>query len=237
MIRGFSDAVVRVIKQGYGVREQGELCQHLGESVAPKMFELLDDGYTMEILDVPEHKGVSEMFDTIDILKDHVWERSPTLPVGGWLPRLVEWSKEFPWMTRPITTVYPREPLTGYSTIHGDPTLANFMLRDGNPILSDPMPRMEYRWEVPERCEVDWGKLVQSAYGWENQLGCRHAMVNEVHLVVREMPDEIVTPALLWGAIHLARVSKRADAKSLPAIAHWARQGSKSLAHHAETYL
>lgn len=237
MILGFSDAEIVVAKRGVGVREQGALCEYIGDRVCPKVVRLLDDGYEMELLAPPEyHDNPNQVRNLYFVLDIMVWSKPeclhPNMLRGGdWLESLKRWSMaNAPWLLAWIERCYPSEPTSGYSCIHGDPTLANLMMRHGKCILTDPMPRLAYRREIPNRKEVDHGKIIQSCVGWENMLGCEHAFDNQEDLFLNWIKPSERPLALLWAAIHLARLGRRAPGKGRESIAIWAFRQSHRLA-------
>lgn len=230
MLLGFSDATIRILKQGKGSREQGELCRRLGPSVAPVVYDLVEDGYVMELLDQPPARGKYELLSVFARLSHSVWNRPycSKFEPGGWLELLLKDSLDFPWLGEAISVCYPEEPTAGYTLIHGDPTLANLMVRrSGEKVVSDPMPRMLYRFEIPDRREVDLGKLVQSAAGWEHMLGCPGALYEQEYLILNKLTPHDRRLACLWAAIHLARVARRAPARGEFQIEEWAQSSSK----------
>lgn len=237
---GFSDARFSVIKRGVGVAEQGRLCRELGSGVCPEVFQVFDDGYEMEMLDLPTSHTVDDLMEVLRILSNEVWTQKPRMDRGtdalfgehDWLQPLLGWSMGFPWITEHIKNVYPTEPRDGYTMIHGDPTLANMMrTRRGRVRLADPMPRTKFRREIPDRPEVDLGKLLQSASGWELIMGKNREHGNEVIPYMRAMenslPREDMVPAFLWASIHLARLSYHAKQKELNSVERWATMNSK----------
>lgn len=239
-ILGFSDAKLTVMKRG-GIDVSGQmmLCEQIGPRVCPRIVREHGDGYEMELLEPAKYRGVVQLAEVVQRLRSEVWDRpewSPPVTYGGpndrgWLSHLRHWSKQAPWLTSAISVVYPVEPLDfGYGLIHGDPALSNLMYRGEYPVLTDPMPRMAYRAEIPNRREVDMGKLVQSACGWERVLGCDGTTLwNDPECVLHMLPNEYRVPASLWGAIHLARVAIRALPRGKSKIAEWATAQSQML--------
>ncbi len=209
---GFSNAEIRIIKRGDYVREQGILCSHIGPEVAPRIYAFHDDGYEMEILEHPSSRSRIELRTMHEKLFRFVWNRPPAYQNTGWLRLLLSWAQESPWLLKSIQQFYPVEPTDGYSLIHGDPTLANLMIRDGcEPIITDPMPRTTNRLEMPDRSEVDLGKLLQSALGWEYEMGCKTAIRDSPDVVLNEMNLNTRgrRGAMLWCAIHTARLGRK----------------------------
>lgn len=233
---GFSDASISVVKRGMECRTQGILADHIGSEVCPKILRFCDDGYEMEVLSTAPHRGQLAMVTVFGKLVTQVWPRPPFQPewLGGWLKPLYDWAKMAPWILPILPKLYWEEPPESYhySLIHGDPALSNLMLRgDHTLIITDPMPRMEYRAEIPSLKEVDMGKLIQSAMGWERMLGCdaANSMWEDQEEVLRLIPETHQAKAMLWGAIHLARVAIRAPKKGRWKIAGWAEDASRRL--------
>lgn len=232
MILGFSDAKLCITKRGpEEVREQGLLCQYIGEKVCPRVYKILEDGYEMEVLEPPPNRGADMLQNVLDLLAREVWPRRAYNEWNsGWLDRLIVWSYGAPWLTAPIRLNYPTEPEDGNCLIHGDPALSNLMCRGKKIVITDPMPRLGYRSEIPNRKEVDLGKLIQSAAGWERMLGCHDSLDGEIYLVADQLGDAVMRRlAYLWGAIHLARVGIRARTKGRNKIARWAEDTSRML--------
>lgn len=238
-ILGFSDAKLTVYKRGgVDVRGQMMLCEHIGLRVCPRIYREHNDGYEMELLEPARYRGVVQMAEVVQKLRSEVWDRPEWLvpPAHGgpasrdWLWYLILWSTNAPWITKAISELYDVEPVDGYGLIHGDPALSNLMLRGEQLIITDPMPRLEYRREIPNRREVDMGKLVQSACGWERVLGCEgETLWNSPDAAMRMLPNEYRELAALWGAIHLARVAIRALPRGKSRIAEWATLQSQTL--------
>lgn len=229
---GFSDAKLAVIKRGpEEVREQGLLAEYIGPDVCPHIYRYHPDGYEMEVLEPPAARNTLWLTSVFAKLTTHVWTHGSYRGWNfEWLGPLTTWAEKAPWLKNAINEVYPFEPQTGYRLIHGDPTLANLMQRsNGDLVVTDPMPRLEYRKEIPNRVEVDLGKLLQSAMGWERMLGCHNSLWQQPELVLN-IAGDLKRETLLWGAIHLARVSLRAPGRGHHKIATWAKHESMALA-------
>lgn len=241
---GFSDAKLAVVKRGpEEVYAQGMLADHIGAKVCPQILRFVTDGYEMEILVPPITRGRDALNIVYGMLASEVWPRRPYARFyqdhGGWLKPLTDWSMKASWITPAIQEIYPVEPTDGYCLIHGDPALSNLMQRpNGQLVITDPMPRLPYRREIPSRKEVDLGKLVQSAMGWERILmePMMLTMWNEVDAILSLVPFQETKPALLWGAIHLARVGFRARGRQNKRIESWAFGASRSLIEWMKEY-
>lgn len=99
------------------------------------------------------------------ILSTFVWNRPPVPMAGGWSGLL----RATTGISVPDWALQSHECLT-----HGDPTLANLMMRHGNaepdtPIIIDPVSPMGGR--VPQIREIDQAKILQSMCGWEALIG------------------------------------------------------------------
>lgn len=232
MILGFSDAKITILKQGMACREQGELCQLLGPKVCPNVVRISHNGYEMELLEAPRPRRLDLIHIIRNLLEDHVWGKpTPVLFSGdnGWLRPLIDWSTGSNWLTQGIVHEYPEEPSGGFSRIHGDPTLANLMMRGKEFVIIDPMPRLMYRREIPNRVEVDIGKMFQSAYGWEHHLGESEAPLLQHERLLGYFSADLARKGILWAAIHIARIARRARVKSLPLTEDWAEHASRDL--------
>lgn len=242
---GFSDAKLAVVKRGgQEVHAQGLLADYIGQKVCPEVYRFVENGYEMEILVPPYSRERDALSEVYSMLSRDVWPRRPYNRFyqdhSGWLIPLMTWSNTAPWTTQAIADTYLSEPTEGYCLIHGDPALSNLMQRqNGELVITDPMPRLPYRREMPSRKEVDLGKLVQSAMGWERILGEQSSlpsMWQDVDVLMSMLPLSETKPALLWGAIHLARVAIRAKTKQNSRIERWATDSSKALISWMKEY-
>lgn len=234
VILGFSDARLSVLKRGgEEVIAQATLADYIGQGVCPKILRYVPDGYEMEILEPAPHRTVIQLAEVLQRLRTMVWsrnERDSGASTSQWLGALRKWcERNALYLLESVDRIYPTEPTEGYSLIHGDPALSNLMLRGTYLIITDPMPRLDYRIEIPNRPEVDTGKLLQSACGWERMLGCESSMWNEPERLLTMLPEEMRAPTVLWGAIHLARITVRARISSNQRIEEWSRAQSRML--------
>lgn len=105
----------------------------------------------------------------IDVLRRDIWLHPPetTLDWDGHVHYVLQRAAEHaPAYAPRLNTAQRRvdpESLVRCLT-HGDPTFANVLLRDGDPVLVDPIPA---DWRVPPLQAVDLGKIVQSLLGYE----------------------------------------------------------------------
>ena len=144
-----------VTKVGEGCQQEGAFCQYLGETVAPKVFAIIPNGYVMERLERP--RSLEHALLKIEtLLKNHVWNR-PALESTtdeDWRDKLRMYGVDTPdWVT-----VTP-------CLVHGDPTVSNFMHRPfGGGVLIDPRAPRSY---IPQTKETDMGRILQSFFRWE----------------------------------------------------------------------
>lgn len=234
MILGFSDASISVVKRGgLEVSAQADLCIHIGERVCPEIYRIVPGGYEMEMLEPAPRRGVVQLAEVVQRLRSEVWDRPEFVPHARspqWLELQRRWcALNAVWLVDSLHRLYPTEPVDGYCLIHGDPALSNLMVRGEYLVLTDPMPRLAYRAEIPNLPEVDCGKLVQSACGWERMLGVESSLWNEPQTLLGMIPEEMRDKAVFWGAVHLARVALRARTKDKQRIADWAASQSQAL--------
>lgn len=159
-----------VDKSGPRCREQGEWLYFHESPVLPAVRALHDGGYGMEILSAPTEP--ISLAATVNRL-GRLWVQ----------PAMVRWD---PFSTRAklegLLDRYEDEvaervdevrmrilKAMRYSAIepgltHGDPTYENLLMRGDAVVLADPIPATP---AVPDLVEVDKGKLLQSALGWE----------------------------------------------------------------------
>lgn len=241
MIKGYSGAVLTVVKRGPYVREQGELINRLGPNVAPKIITLLPDGYEMEMLQPVSGDTftIPRLAHVLSILRNEVWKPLRDEHVEDWIRPFNAWSDKGEYdfkglreqvYSRPIWDDIPM-------LIHGDPTLANLMLRDVYTlVITDPMPRTNNRLEIPNCIHVDIGKLMQSAYGWEAFQG--EGNLEEAHGELLPFINEVHwSRSFFWAAVHLERLSRRALMKRDHKTHVWASRGRDVMVQECKNYL
>lgn len=205
MRKGFSSATIKVSRQGVYKRcinalEQSAYCMQLG-SMCPIILHRHEDWYCMEILDHP--KQSPHLHDIRRLLERKVWNRPYKPPNNSWREKLCEWAH--PLYIEPILRkLYPvNEP---QCLIHGDPTLANAMIRNGSElVLIDPLPP---KGKIPGYKEVDMGKMLQSYIGWERVLTGkgRKGRTDYKETLLKHDDELTVWRSEFWLFIHLLRI-------------------------------
>lgn len=212
-----SKATFEVLKRGgtTDIQQQANLCKLLGRDVCPEIYSIGEDYYTMEMLsEYPIEGSTSHLFEKIiSLLDDKVWHQP--------LPKTVIYSNEWreilaEWAYKTFDSAFPCElikevyPESEYESclIHGDPTFANCMLRGEQLILIDPVPA---RVMLPSTKYLDYGKLLQSAAGWEHLLDSRYSKdMSRIDFVLSYLNPANHRKALFWAMINCARVYPRA---------------------------
>jgi hypothetical protein len=171
---------------------------------APKVYELYENGYRMEMMDSPRLSlplFIPVTTALIDIHRGLEADRD-------WQPAFDAWRKRYPWIGP--------APVGRWCRIHGDSTLANVMLRHREVVLIDPLaPEGRY---IPSYDDVDFGKLLQSCLGWES-------ILQGTPEVAYWTPDMYEFPpnAWYWASVHCARIMARAKRTDIYA---WAERTS-----------
>jgi len=200
-----------VVKMGTGTMEQARYLQELPAARSPGVLATWRTGYAMEKLDEwPLTKmdlSRELMLQSKKILKEEFWCRAAVRNHGPeWTKDFNEWAEEYPWLLGYIERLYEGEiGIKNEVMIHGDPTLANCMARDGKVVFIDPIRPVG---KIPNYPEVDMGKLLQSALGWE------HTLDSELAIPWRGMCAELLhgwspmnmSRAWFWCAVHYARI-------------------------------
>lgn len=162
--------------------------------------------YVMEYLD--EYPvGASTPNDVARLLADKVWCKRPKKITDDWIIHLENRISSFSvpdWVSSDDDSL---------STIHGDPTLSNLFIRDGDLVLSDSI-RREY---IPSFFEVDLGKILQSMLGWETvAYGYRPIDFDEPSW----WPDyDTRRRSLFWCGVHCLRILARKPNR--PDVREW----------------
>jgi len=226
-VRGLSGAAVtinddRTVTKAGGIpertKEQGEwIIQHGGE-MFPKVLKILSDGYVMEKLTYIDYWEVGNEFN-VSTLKSHVWTQPAVVPPTSKTKELLEAKMQHTidkYLGGSVSDVVKLEIMINarlaaegvYSfepcLTHGDPTSENVMVRDGfGKVFIDPIRATEV---VPDSPVVDVGKVLQSAYGWEDAkyqsglMAYRHS----------DIANALNNPHLLhygeaWAVVHVMR--------------------------------
>jgi len=141
-----------IVKSGPEASDEAAYMQHLGPEVCPEVLLRSKSKYAMEMCEVVP----PDCFTLIRIeslLMSSVWCREPLED-----PTCL-WRRETP-VYAPDWTVP-----SVYCLTHGDPTVGNVMWRGDQMLIGDPRPPRPY---TPECADVDRGKILQSALGWES---------------------------------------------------------------------
>lgn len=222
---GFSGAKLEPIiayrKTASDAYEQGLRCVELGSDVCPLIYKVSEDSYLMEQLFPP---GKKNLLAVKELLTRHVWNRE--VQIEPWKHHFHTWMEKTgsQFLIKYLETIYPTNTLVGCET-HGDPTWANVMKNDsGEYRLIDPLP---HRSEKPKLREVDLGKLLQSAIGWEEVLMSRQDFdISEVKIakILHGENPETCEKAKFWLKVHLWRLLPFANKNNRPDIAKKAQE-------------
>lgn len=209
-----------------------ELQQYFG-ALVPKVLGAGVNWYTMErlcgvpILDEPE-KFIQEAVGLLMPL----WS-TRLMSHRSWVPDFSDWlttcvDKPTARRLRSRLTKYSRRRNLQYY-IHGDATLANLMRRGsgGKLVFIDPL---RPQGKIPGYPEVDRGKLLQSAIGWEHELAGRKMPGMQkracVNAALSGLTKEVVERSWFWCAVHLIRLLPYAE-KNNPHVLPWAHDSLK----------
>lgn len=229
------DGVVHKTGGSMPLGEQARLMAYMGESVCPKIVRRATNEYWMERLTccpppLTQEGVLARLWAVYGILRDDVWSREALYNSGG---QRLFWGQDLKiWMEKNSVTWIPPEVLNGWMQkggewclTHGDPTLANVMLNDALELrLIDAAPP---RPGIPCLREVDLGKLLQSAAGYEAVVSSGEWLQPSPEmplLFLSEISEELRAPALFWGAIHCSRLMVRA---TRPDIRQWGEEKSR----------
>lgn len=220
--KGLSKATVidrgsYVIKIGLGMAEQARHCMKM-RGIAPKIFHYsehlygADSYYVMEKLQEPDYATDPQWAEDtlcamVQMLR-HIWRLStPRYEQPGWQAQLTKFCLEqgvFDVTKLMHELQFDDLPLGAPESMHGDPTLANVMLRNGELVICDPIPA---GGKIPAHWTVDVGKLLQSAIGWERHL---YGMPIErdacVRAVLGDLDELHQRRCWFWCMVHLLRI-------------------------------
>ena len=226
-MRGLSGAVVEILSDGTvkksgGIpertREQGEWIQRHGGVIFPKVLSIIDDGYTMEELEYIDYWEISPSF-SVPALAEHVWSRPPVVPPTENTRVLLEAKMKHTidkYLADHIDESTKREILDSakiagdgafrmkHCLSHGDPTAENVMNRIGyGKVFIDPIHATEV---VPDSPAVDIGKMLQSAYGWEDAK-YNNGLVAYRNCDVKDYIDDdrLFVVGEAWAVVHVMR--------------------------------
>lgn len=174
----------------------------LGSHICPMVIGLTSSGYSMEYLE-PDVARPETLRTLESALSAHVWSRDPIDKENtNWLDLLVERLR--------VPLPAPPGHLTAPCLTHGDCTVSNLGRREngGRLLVMDPLPPRPY---IPERREVDMGRILQSACGWET-------LVYGDDVVDFDPPDfwfvdYLRRPALWWCGVTALRIARHEDGR------------------------
>lgn len=241
MMLGHSGAKIEFV--GEHVRKEGEpttlaaqyeVLEYTGNVVFPRVFAKGEGWYLMERLRELSEQRRNDTAGTLrrmrGLLERHVWPRAALVvqpnPMS-WREPLIAWGAN----TAPGGMVDPllidrlysagRPPERQVLT-HGDPTIANLMERNNRDLcFIDPL---KAGGKIPSFREVDIGKMLQSAIGWESQLdtGWPSSRVNDglIAVVLEQDSVSVCARSFFWCAIHLLRIAVRDPERRSWAVNH-----------------
>lgn len=215
----------RVVKIGHQLIHQYRSCVSLypitpmtfGHMVVSGDEEI--DMYVMERLKEPEEftehgdwsaNALHEMFKILS----PVWSREPPLSVGfdrDWLSQLEAFCAPKGFILDKLIEPLRLDTILSGAQycIHGDPTLANVLMRGDDIVICDPiMPR----GKIPSDYAVDVGKMLQSAIGWENHLYDLHTPMEPCVRAALGIDTECrpsmgeIRRSWFWCMVHLIRI-------------------------------
>jgi hypothetical protein len=226
-MRGISGAVIvdnndgTVAKTGGLVertREQGEWILRHGGNVFPKNVKVIEDGYTMEKLEFIEYYDVGSTF-SIDTLRDHVWTQDAVVPPTKNTANLLEEKMAHTFdkhlrdaLGEDVKSAIIDDAIKAgrgayhlrHCLTHGDPTSENVMVRPGyGMVFIDPIRATEV---VPDSPAVDVGKVLQSAYGWEDAKYATGVVAYKPSDIKDTLNDDtLFTVGESWAVVHIMR--------------------------------
>jgi hypothetical protein len=217
---------------------QASVCKYL-YPVTPFVYFQHDDKYVMELLQEPRLSSSKDveliLGQIVQLLFKMVWCLPPIYrQCGG--DNWMNWRVQL----RHFCNLHGCEieaHLSKFFTsafddmvfmVHGDPTLANVLMRDaGNIVLCDPIPLSP---KIPAHWCVDVGKVLQSAIGWERAImGLEYDRRQCVASVLDVMGVNPMEQARcwFWCAIHCIRIipyaRRHAHSEALNFALRWSR--------------
>lgn len=201
--------------------------------------------YIMEKL-TPLEEGDEPYGDIIVTLQTKVWNRQAIAPNDAWLRFMFPWLDSLPtplgqyaWKEAYHHRANAFHSYTGafkaqLCLTHGDPTLSNvyrgYDSVAGRPriYISDPVVP---HTKIPSLPEVDLGRLLQSAFGWEDRLRRKpitHWPTAGEAIEKVGLPFSYHKRALFWAGVNALRVAPYAeriqmDEKHRQEIMAWSR--------------
>ncbi len=223
---GFSEAEIfvgkdSILKMMPLAKIQAEHIHQLGSNVCPRIYDVKKDFYIMEKLAQPkpiELFSETAIIEIHRILKKYVHTKNPPSFDYQWTEKLKKFLSRYSDLVdyRIVDEFYnPKIPSSETCLIHGDTTLANVMLRGKQILLIDPVAP---RGKIPPLREVDYGKMLQSALGWE-------AIQQRLPYKENQLIESVLSPienrriVFFWAMIHIIRILPRAQKRS--DVARW----------------
>lgn len=229
----------RVIKSGDGASRQGRYCEHLGQLVCPRVISYVPNGYVMERLvepdEITDEWGKDTLTTVRQILEAEVWDVSSSavqqqtswrLMLRDWLQRMLPDSEE------QLDKLYPEEHKDVLGFVHGDPTLANCLLRPGDLeiVICDPI---RSTGKIPSIPEIDVAKMLQSVVGWEH-IACGWPLLSLWGAVQPVTYGFEHRRLQFWLMVHLLRIVPYVG--SDPIVKKWADDGARSIMIDMESH-
>jgi hypothetical protein len=226
-MKGLSGAVITELHDGTVTKtgglvertiEQGEWILRHGGDAFPKNVKIIENGYSMEKLDFIEYFDVGSSF-SISTLREHVWCQEAIVPPTRKTARLLQtkmthtFDKHLAEILNDGVKAAILENATyagngayafGHCLTHGDPTAENVMVRPGyGKVFIDPIRATEV---VPDSPAVDVGKILQSAYGWEDAKYSTGILAYKPDDIKDQLnDDELFTIGQSWAVVHIMR--------------------------------
>jgi hypothetical protein len=198
------------------IGKQAEYIEYLNRiGVRPHLPHILsktDVSYRMEVLydiDFYEEDCSDILQKAFYILKNHFWSKE----LGHqWLASChYDLLDDFIQKQEcaHLSTIFYNLPIWDLfqesTVIHGDPTLANCMRRDGRLVLIDPLPP---EGKIPSTPYVDRAKLLQSYFGYEQMIFSNFPDINfDVYdLILSDLNTEERKIVIFFCVVHFLRV-------------------------------
>lgn len=210
MRKGWSGATIelqenRVVKRGEKVYTQAAYCRYLGTNVCPQIYDFTREWYAMEKLNEPDPTMYLALLSAMKSkLATEVWNKGEPRSGDSWRMELLDFAFGLGHnIGRFLDELYPTS--QDHGCIHGDPTLSNAMIRQpGHVIIIDPIKPMG---KIPAFREVDLGKMLQSAIGWETvTMGWAINGLGAEEVILECENKDTIRKAWFWCAMHLLRI-------------------------------
>jgi hypothetical protein len=198
------------IKNGPKCGAQGKLMERIKGPV-PKIYLRWKTGYMMETLQPlgnPWYWRTNEK-----ILHEYVWKHNEA-PMLGRQPRF-DYTKTLYYLESMRSPLLQHHALPKYAHMnrvyshatewtHGDPTHENTMQKNGIYRLLDwQSDRANFR---PAHRDADYGRLLQSLFGWNNVNATNEDFITQAKFLMRER-----RMAWFWCCFNFERIREKAD--------------------------